>query len=192
MRRILLRCIEFFKHYGREWDKLSPTKKEAIEFAHKNINPEPPVKVSENKYSWQYYLAHYGDSIVNPHFRRDDLDKDDKEVIAGINEITTNCDMVLYRGVHDEIWEKMRKNAKNIPGIDLIEKSVMQTCLVKGCEIKTNHRLRIFVPKGTHAVYLGNVNKEQYWYEVDIQCGANLKIVSMDETYINCVLISTK
>ena len=60
-------------------------------------------------------------------------------------------------------------------------------------EIKREIRLRIFVPYGTNVIYLGNVNdEEERYYEVDVQYGAKLKIVSMDKTYINCVLISTK
>ena len=83
----------------------------------------------------------------------------------------------------------MQENAKNMKGVDLYEKSFLQTSLVKGHESNSQYHLRIYVPKGTQAVYLGNVNDEQFYYEVDIQHGAKLKVVSMDETYINCILL---
>ena len=73
----------------------------------------------------------------------------------------------------------------------ILEKGFMQCSLVKGCESKCNYRLRIFVPKGSQVIYLGNVNNEQYYYEVDIQTGAKLEIVSVDDRYINCKLLGT-
>ena len=71
----------------------------------------------------------------------------------------------------------------------LYEKSFLQTSLVKGHESNSQYHLRIQVPAGTQAVYLGNVNDEQFYYEVDIQHGAKLKIVSIDDEYINCILL---
>ena len=38
---------------------------------------------------------------------------------------------------------------------------------------------------------MGNVNCEQHYYEVDIQHGAKLKVISTDNEYINCSLLST-
>lgn len=76
-------------------------------------------------------------------------------------------------------------------GIDLYEKSFLQTSLVKGHEIKSHYNLRIYTPEKTQAVYLGNVNDEQWYYEVDLQHGAKLKIVSIDSEYINCRLVQS-
>ena len=35
--------------------------------------------------------------------------------------------------------------------------------LVKGCEINSNIKLRIYVPEGTEAVHFGDVNDEQFY-----------------------------
>lgn len=50
---------------------------------------------------------------------------------------------------------------------------------------------RILVPKGSHVKYMGNVNFEEHYYEVDIQHGAKLQVISADKEYINCLLVST-
>ena len=65
------------------------------------------------------------------------------------------------------------------------------TSLVKGCELQYTNKLRIYLPKGTSAVYKGDINYRQDLYEVDIQHGAQLKIISIDSEYINCLLIKT-
>ena len=47
------------------------------------------------------------------------------------------------------------------------------------------------MPAGSKCVYQGNVNNEQYFYEVDIMHGSKLKIESVDSEYINCKLLGT-
>ena len=39
---------------------------------------------------------------------------------------------------------------------------------------------------------MGNVNDEPEYYEVDVMRGAKLKIISMDDEYINCELLETE
>ncbi len=39
--------------------------------------------------------------------------------------------------------------------------------------------------------YMGNVNYEQEYYEVDVMHGSKLKIISIDDEYINCKLLET-
>ena len=51
---IYYRIKGLFKNIGKEWDKLSPEKEDAIEFAHKFINPEPIKNVDTFTYSWEY------------------------------------------------------------------------------------------------------------------------------------------
>lgn len=182
---------DMFLNCGSKWDQLSPEKENAILFAHKFINQEPEQWVKENeKYTWEYVLAHYGE-IINMRYRDDRADNDDKKIEKMVNKYTTSTDLVLYRGVCKPVFQKMIINAKNIKGVDLVEKSFLQTSLVKGQETSSDYQLRIFVPTGTHVVYLGNVNNEQSFYEVDIQHGAQLKIVSADKKYLNCLLIRT-
>ena len=85
----------------------------------------------------------------------------------------------------------MKENAKNLPDCDLYEKGFLATSLVKGHEINTEIKLRIYVPAGTKCVYMGNVNEEQGYYEVDVMHSSKLKIISMDKEYINCKLLET-
>lgn len=182
--------IEFICSVGKRWDKLSQTKETAIQFAHSNINPEPKRFLDEahQKYSKEYELAHYGD-YINWRFRKNSPDKGDLEMVDMVENHTTKTDLVLYRGVDDDVFELMQKNAKNMVGVDLYERGFLSCTLVKGQEYDDKCKLRIFVPKGSHAVYLGNVNNELNNYEVVIQQGTALRIRSIDQTYINCEIV---
>lgn len=181
--------IEIFCNIGKKWDSLSPKEKDAIEFAHKNINPEPIKKITG--FSPEYYLAHYGE-VINTRFRNNKIDEDDKKTIKMVAKHKAKVPLVLYRGVHKNIFDQMKENAKNMKDTDLYEKAFLQTSLVKNHErYSKDYSLRIFVPAGTQAVYLGNVNDEQFNYEVVIQHGAKLKILSKDKKYYNCKLIET-
>lgn len=100
----------------------------------------------------------------------------DLEIANMVALHTTKVPLILYRGVCHAVFVKMRENAKNIKNTDLYEKSFMQTSLVKGHERNADHHLRIYVPAGAQAVYLGNVNYEQNYYEVDLQRGQNSKL----------------
>ena len=85
----------------------------------------------------------------------------------------------------------MKENARNMNDCDLYEKGFLATSLVKGHEINSEIKLRIYVPAGTKCVYMGNVNEEQGFYEVDVMHSSKLKIISMDDEYINCELLET-
>lgn len=182
------RIIEKIYKFGDKWDKLSPLEKNAIDFAHMYINQEPSQMKDANHYALAYYLAHSGESI-NERYRDDKPNEDDLRVISMVASHTTKVPLVLYRGVCEDVFGKMRENAKNMDDVDLYEKSFLQTSLIKGHEIKSRYHLRIYVPEGAQAIYLGNVNDEQFYYEVDLQRGAKLKIVSADNKYINCKLV---
>ena len=186
MKNLLLKWREYVNKTGKKWDKLAPTEEEAIEFAHANINPEPERMITPTHFSYEYYLAHYGES-VNTRMRQDRADNEDMEAIKMVASHSNKVDIVLYRGVCEAVYQQMRENAKGMDA-DLYEKAFLQCSLVKGNEIHGKYRLRIYVPAGTECVYLGNVNDEQYYYEVVIQAGRKLRIVGIDDTYINCVL----
>ncbi len=192
MKKLLFyRILGMLKNIGADWDKLAPTKETAIDFAHNNINPEPIKMIDAYRYSLEYCLAHSGESL-NEHLRED---RTDKEYIAISNMVSTHScknDLVLYRGVCDYVYDLMIQNAAPLEGVDFHEKGYMQCSLVKGHEIDSKIKLRIFVPAGSCVIYLGNVNDEQGFYEVDIQHGAKLKLVSIDQNYINCKLLSTE
>lgn len=78
-------------------------------------------------------------------------------------------------------------------GVDLYEKGFLYTSLTKATIPKRDCYLRIFLPKGTCAFYSGNVNGEiEDYQEVVVQRGGKLKILSKDEKFINCLLLSTE
>lgn len=178
----LYRLIGKFHNVGADWDKSAQSEETAIDFAHKNINPEP------KRCSLEYHLAHFGETI-NERYRTNRPGAIEKDIADMVATHTTKCPLVVYRGVCKAVFKLMQKNAQNMKGVDLYEKSFLQTSLVKGHESNSQYHLRIQVPAGTQAVYLGNVNDEQFYYEVDIQHGAKLKIVSIDDEYINCILL---
>ena len=173
---------------GAVWDKKSPSIENAIDFAHKNINEEPKQYVTGAEFSLEYLLAASGETI-NGRYRQNSMEEIDLRIADMVALHTTKVPCVLYRGVCELVFDQMKNNAKDMKGVDLYEKAFMSTSLVKGCELKYRHRLRIYVPKGTEAVYLGNVNKEQHFYEVVLQHGSKLKIISRDNIYINCKLL---
>lgn len=188
---MLLNIIKKNRNVGSEWDKLAPSREQAVEFAHVNINEEPQKYVGDSmRYTAEYTLAHYME-LLNNDLRKDRIDKDGMHVEKMLSEHTTDTDLVLYRGVHESVYSLMKENAKEVGGCDLYEKGFMACCLVKGQELKTDIRLRIYVPAGSHVVFQGNVNEEPDFYEVDIQRGAKLQVISSDDKYINCRLLET-
>ena len=188
--KIFYRIKDKFKHIGVSWDELAPDKDKAIEYAHIHINPEPQRMIDTNHYTMEYCLAHSGES-VNERFRQNRADNIDLQIAEMVASHTTDTDLVLYRGVCDYVFDLMKKNAENMPDCDLYEKGFLATSLIKGHELNYDTKLRIKVPAGTKCVYMGNVNDEQGFYEVDIMHGSKLKIISIDDTYINCELLKT-
>lgn len=184
----IYRIIGTLHNTGADWDKLAPSEENAIDFAHENINPEPKRFQEGRHFSLEYCLAHSGETI-NIRYREDRPEEIELRIAEMVAKHTTKVPLVLYRGVCEEVFQLMQENAKKMKGVDLYEKSFLQTSLVKGHESNSQYHLRIYVPEGTQAVYLGNVNEEQFYYEVDIQHGAKLKIVSIDKSYINCILL---
>ena len=187
---LFLRIKGKFQNIGANWDKLAPTKEQAIEYAHNHINQEPERMIDANHYSMEYCLAHSGE-IVNERYRQNRQDEIDLKIGDMVAEHKTDTDLVLYRGVCDYVYDLMKENAKDIPDCDLYEKGFLATSLVKGHEINSKIKLRIYVPAGTKCVYQGNVNEEQGFYEVDVMHSSKLKIISIDDEYINCKLLAT-
>ena len=187
---LFLRIKGKFQNIGANWDKLAPTKEQAIEYAHTHINQEPERMIDANHYSMEYCLAHSGE-IVNERYRQNRQDEIDLKIGDMVAEHTTDTDLVLYRGVCDYVFELMQKNAKEMPDCDLYERGFLACSLVKGQELNNKIKLRIYVPAGSKCVYQGNVNDEQGFYEVDVMHSLKLKIESIDSTYINCRLLET-
>lgn len=183
---------------GAKWDLLAPTIENAIEFAHTYLNEDPVMyKMHDDnptQFTLEYILADHG-AETNHNFRTGTTCEVEKLMPDMIKNYTTKKDIVVYRGVWEDVYKLMLKNAKGHRGITHLEKGFLSTSLVKGCELPRPIYLRIWVPAGTHAIYQGNVIEEQHTYEVDIQHGAQLKIISIskehEKEYINCKLIRT-
>lgn len=189
VKTLLYRIKGKFQNIGANWDKLAPSEEQAIDYAHNHINQEPQRMIDVYHFSL-YCLAHSGES-VNKHYRQNRQDDIDLQIGDMVSQHTTDTDLVLYRGVCDYIYDLMKENAKNMPDCDLYEKGFLACSLVKGHEINSRIKLRIYVPAGTKCVYMGNVNEEQGFYEVDVMHGSKLKIISIDDEYINCQLLAT-
>lgn len=188
--KIIYRITDAFKHIGVSWDKMAPDTDTVIQFAHTHINPEPQRMIDMNHYTMEYCLAHSGES-VNERFRQNRCDKVDLQIAEMVASHATDTDLVLYRGVCDHVFDLMKKTATDMTDCDLYEKGFLATSLVKGHELNYKIKLRIKVPAGTKCVYMGNVNDEQGYYEVDVMHSSKLKIISIDDTYINCELLET-
>ena len=180
VKTLLYRIKGKFQNIGANWDKLAPSEEQAIDYAHNHINQEPQRMIDVYHFSL-YCLAHSGES-VNKHYRQNRQDDIDLQIGDMVSQHTTDTDLVLYRGVCDYIYDLMKENAKNMPDCDLYEKGFLACSLVKGHEINSRTKLRI---------YMGNVNEEQGFYEVDVMHGSKLKIISIDDEYINCQLLAT-
>lgn len=130
---------------------------------------------------------------INDRFRINDSNDYDLKYVKYIEEkYCLKNDIVVYRGVSPIPYEKMIKSAKGVRGVDFLEKGFLNTSIVKGKQIDHDIQLRIYIPKGTTAFYVGNIScEEKIYYEIIVQIGAKLKIVSMDNQYINCKLIQT-
>ena len=190
VKTLLYRIKGKFQNIGANWDKLAPSKEQAIDYAHTHINQEPQRMIDVHHFSLEYCLAHSSES-VNKHYRQNRQDDIDIQIGDMVSQHTTDTDLVLYRGVCDYVYDLMKENAKNMPDCDLYEKGFLACSLVKGHEINPKTKLRISVPAGTKCVYMGNVNEEQGFYEVDVMHCSKLKIISIDDEYINCQLLAT-
>lgn len=170
-------------HTEAKWDVLAPQQLDAADYACAHINPPP------SHTSLGYILAHDGEWI-NDRFRNNRPNSKDRELQTYVASHSTDRDLVLYRGVGDAVFSMMKENAAPFPGTDLVEKSFLYASLVKGCEIQHKLRLRIYTPAGTPLVYLGDVDGENR-FEVAVQTGSRLRIVSIDKHYINCRILAT-
>lgn len=151
-------------------------------------------------------LANAGENI-NKQLRNrkmQDVDLYIRDIINMLKNNTTDTDLIVYRGIQDNVFNEVLKSlieeASIFPDCDLYDKGILATSLVKGKELRGSRSpqkpnkfkgFRILVPKGSHVKYMGNVNFEEHYYEVDIQHGAKLQVISADKEYINCLLVST-
>lgn len=67
---IYYRIKEYIFHIGAKWDKQSIAETDAIDFAHKYINPEP-IKGEDPPFSPEYRLAASGETINREYLRHE-------------------------------------------------------------------------------------------------------------------------
>lgn len=191
MKEFYFKLIGKIFQTGKKWDSLSSSKDEVRDFAKKYLNEEP-LKYIDGGLSDEYIVVSSGETI-GEHLRSEQWVNDTIHGIYNtLKKYSTKKDIVVYRGVSKLVFDKMIESAKGDATIDFKEKAFLHTSVVKGYEISDLYRkLRIKVPKGTSAFYAGNINNEEsIYYEVVVQKGARLKVISIDD-YINCELVGT-
>ncbi len=177
---------------GHVLDLLAPSEAAAEEFAANLLNAAPPAMLDAEHFSEGYVISHYGEGINN-RCRADKCDDEDMGYISYVGQHRSKGAVVVYRGVTEWSYQRMKKAAKDYPGVDLYETGFMHCALVKGREYKRDYQLRILVPAGSAIVYLGNAGFDypvEPQFEVVIQTGAKLRILSRDREYINCELLT--
>lgn len=189
---IWYRIKESIYRYGEKWDALAPSEEEAVGYAHEYINKEPARYIENTSvFSPMYRIA--SSQPISQRLRSGYATSIDLELVEALKVYVLKNDIVVYRGVYEDDFKNMIENARGVLGCDLYEKGLFSTSIVRGKqESERAYQIRTFVPKGSNAVYLGDVNyEEKRYYEVLVQKGARLKIVSMDSNYINCLLLGT-
>ena len=191
MKEFYFKLIGKIFQTGKKWDSLSSSKDEVRDFAKKYLNEEP-LKYIDGGLSDEYIVVSSGETI-GERLRSEQWVNDTIHGIYNtLKKYSTKKDIVVYRGVSKLVFDKMIESAKGDATIDFKEKAFLHTSVVKGYEISDLYRkLRIKVPKGTSAFYAGKTNNEEsIYYEVVVQKGARLKVISIDD-YINCELVGT-
>lgn len=190
MKNILYYQIkEKLLNISEKWDALSIAPDYAITFAHENINPEPQ-KGDSPPFSVEYRLAAAGEPFNAVLRSGKNLTHDELAILSTIKKQQTQKDMVVYRGISKELFKDMRRNGKE-KNCDLLDEGVLFCSLVKGHEYTSQIYLRLYVPKGSSMIYLGNVNLNQHLYEVVLPEKLPLKIESIDKKYVNCIVKNT-
>ena len=191
MKEFYFKLIGKIFQTGKKWDLLSSSKSEVRDFAKKYLNEEP-LKHIDGGLSDEYIVVSSGETIGERLRSEQWVDGTIHSIYNTLKKYSTKKDIVVYRGVSKPVCDKMIESAKGDATIDFKEKAFLHTSVVKGCEISDSYRkLRIKVPKGTNAFYAGNINTEEsIYYEVVVQKGARLKVISIDD-YINCELVGT-
>lgn len=115
-----------------------------------------------------------------------------KDVSEYISQYPIKKEIIVYRGVHEGVLKNNIEAAKGLKNVYLYDKGFLFTSLTKGGIANYHHKLRIYLPQGTCAIYTGNVlNQEQRYQEVVVQRGAKLRILSKDKHFYNCILVET-
>ena len=169
---------------GRKWEEKYPVKGNVIQFANQNINPQPPKYTNNGEFSGEYIVVSKAETL-NGKIRSGHIENMEDTIdntYSAFAKYRTRVDLVVYRGVRKTVFNGMKKSF-----FKFHDKAFLCTSLLKGHELDQQYKFRILIPKGTKAAYMGDLNgEEEIFYEVIVQKGAVLRIVSFDGTYWNC------
>lgn len=188
MQILYFRLKEMIFKEGRKWEKKYPIQGDVREFAEQNINTELDKEIG-GEYTGEYIVVSTAETL-NDRIRSGRIANLEDSINKGylaFAKYQTKVDLVVYRGVCENVFKSMKKSF-----FKFHDKAFLCTSLLKGHELDQEYKLRILIPKGTKAAYMGNLNgEEEIFYEVIVQKGAVLRIVSFDGTYWNCKVEST-
>ena len=188
MQILYFRLKEMIFKEGRKWEKKFPIQGDVKEFAKQNINPQPNKKIG-GEYTGEYIVVSTAETL-NDRIRSGLIANYEDSINKGylaFAKYQTKVDLVVYRGVCKNVFKSMKKSF-----FKFHDKAFLCTSLLKGHELDQEYKLRILIPKGTKAAYMGDLNgEEKIFYEVILQNGAVLRIVSFDGVYWNCKVEST-
>lgn len=180
---LYFRLKEMIFKEGRKWEKKYPIKGDVKQFARQNINPQP-YKIIGGEYTGEYIVVSTAETL-NDRIRSGliaNLEDSINNGYLAFAKYQTKVDLVVYRGVCESVFKSIKKSF-----FKFHDKAFLCTSLLKGHELDQEYKLRILIPKGTKAAYMGDLNcEEEIFYEVIVQKGAVLRIVSFDGTYWNC------
>lgn len=187
LKQYYLELKGYFYPISKKWDNnnLSP---ENIHCYVERILEYETEKYRDQKPTKEYILVSSGERI-NKDLRRGINNY--QKILEVFDKYKTKEDITVYRTVSSRIYNLMKKNAKDLKGVDLFELGILHTSLIKGYELREDgYKLRIRVKKGTPAFYVGNlIGEESYYYEVIVVNNIKLKIISIEDHYINCEVV---
>ncbi len=175
--------------YGEKMDKKVSEIKDVHEYALKNVSKEPDM----------IELAHsnrLNKSILG--YSKEYSSEQIKACIEAVNGNIIKNNITVYRGVKEQMFSehtytKMKQAACEY-NCDLYSKELFVSTSLdkKVAEAYGDVILRINVPVGSHALYLGRIN-EPYNYEV-LLYDIKLKVLSIkkidNKKYVTCKLVN--
>lgn len=120
-------------------------------------------------------------------------EKTDMYLSKIIDENIIKESIVVYRGIIKEAYECMKKAYKDkypysVDNNKLLEKAYMSTSMLKEKIIHSDYQLRIVVPKGTHAIYIGNISYSPSQVELLLGKNTVLEIIKYTDKYIYAIV----
>lgn len=120
-------------------------------------------------------------------------EKTDMYLSKIIDENIIKESIVVYRGITKEAYECMKKAYKDkypysVDNNKLLEKAYMSTSLIDGNELKSYYKLIIVVPKGTHAIYIGDISCSPKQVELLLGKNTVLEVIEHIGKYIYAIV----